>query len=102
MLFIKKKLSLFVSENTMARILKFNLNGKDENLTEVFLNLPGHADNIRLTEHGTLFVPFAVLRQDKWSSILDLLGEHPFHVVRNILGHVNYLKQTTFFRSSTL
>ena len=29
----------------------------------MLLNLPGHADNIRLTEHGTLFIPFALLRQ---------------------------------------
>jgi hypothetical protein len=45
--------------------------------------LPGFSDNIRLTKHNTLLVPFAIAR-DK-NSLLEVLGRLP--LIRNFLSY---------------
>ncbi len=55
---------------------------------EVLANLPGFPDNIRMSDHNTLFVAFVLSRNPKpyRTSILDLLGEYP--LIRTIIGTV--------------
>jgi hypothetical protein len=55
----------------------------------VFAYLPGFSDTIRLTDHNTLLVPFALVRYSKLFSLLDLLGKYPF--IRKLIGVVNKL-----------
>ena len=64
------------------------MKGNKKGTKEVFADLPGFSDNIRLTQHGTLLVPFAALRSS--TSVLDLFGTYP--QLRSILGTVR-----TFF-----
>ena len=40
---------------------------------EVFAELPGHGDTIRLTKHDTLLVPIAAMRNPK----LELINAYP-------------------------
>lgn len=53
----------------------------------MFAILPGFSDTIRLTDHNTLLVPFALVRYSKLFSLLDLLGKYPF--IRKLIGVVN-------------
>jgi hypothetical protein len=45
--------------------------------------LPGFSDNIRLTEHNTLLVPFSIARDKK--SLLEVLGKLP--LVRKLFSY---------------
>ncbi len=45
--------------------------------------MPGFSDNIRLTEHKTLLVPFSIARDGK--SLLEVLGKLPF--IRKFLSY---------------
>lgn len=78
--------ALLVNENTLARIIKYHLSGDKKDTSELFANLPGFSDTIRLTPQGTLLVPFGVARYSIIYSLLDLLGKLPF--ARNLLGLV--------------
>jgi hypothetical protein len=69
--------------------LRYYVSGDKKGKTEVFANLPGFSDTIRLTEHGTLLVPFALVRYSKLFSLLDLTGKYPF--IRKLIGYVNRL-----------
>jgi len=53
---------------------------------EVFIELPGFGDTIRLTDKKTLMVPLAATRASKFTSLLDLTGKYPF--IRHFLGYV--------------
>ena len=74
-----------VNENSMSRIIKCHLKGSKKGQKEVFVNLPGFGDTIRLTEKNTLLAPIVIPRVSQYSSILDLLGKRPF--LRNLLGN---------------
>lgn len=67
------KNEILINEITMSRIIKINLKGGSK---EVFVNLPGHGDTIRLTDKNTLLVPFCLARHNKYG-LHDLLGEYP-------------------------
>lgn len=78
-----KKDFLLINENTMSRIIKFYLVGEKKGRVELFANIPGFGDTIRLTEKNTLLVPFASVRP---SIILDYLAEWPS--IRNMILNV--------------
>lgn len=69
---------------------RYHLKGSKKGEVEVFLNLPGFPDNIRLTPHDTLLVSFAAVRQPHRSirSLMDFLGEYP--MIRAILASVSF------------
>lgn len=81
--------ALLINENTQARILKYHINGPQQGKTEIFANLPGFSDTIRMTDRQTLLVPFAVVRCSIFYSFLDLLGKLP--LVRNMILSVCFL-----------
>jgi hypothetical protein len=64
------------------------LKGPKTGENEVLANLPGFPDNIRMSDHNTLFVAFVLTRNPKSyrPSILDFLGEYP--LIRTIIGTV--------------
>jgi hypothetical protein len=64
------------------------LKGPKAGENEVLANLPGFPDNIRMSDHNTLFVGFAASRHPSKPAILDLFGEYP--LLRSILGSVIY------------
>jgi hypothetical protein len=78
--------SLLINENTMARIIRYYLHGEKQGMSEVFTDLPGFGDTIRMTELQTLLVPFGIARYSYFHSMLDLLGKIPF--VRNLILNV--------------
>jgi len=80
------KQAIFINENSMARILKFHLKGEKKGKREVFVDLPGFGDTIRLTEHNTLLAPTVAVRCGKMPSLLDLFGKYP--LIRTIFGFV--------------
>jgi hypothetical protein len=63
------------------------LTGEKKGKREVFIELPGFGDTIRLTDKQTLMVPLAGARASKFTSMLDLTGKVPF--IRHLLGYVN-------------
>ena len=58
------------------------MKGSKKGQTEVLVNLPGFPDNIRISDHKTLFVGFAATRHPSKPVLLDLLGEYP--LIRNM------------------
>jgi hypothetical protein len=62
------------------------LSGDKKGKVELFANLPGFGDNIRLTDRQTLMVPFSAVRKSEYASVLDLLSAYPS--VRNFMGKV--------------
>lgn len=81
--------AVLINEDTMARILKYQLVGYDKGKVGVFADLPGFGDNIRLSPSGkTLIVPFTLARNSYKNSILDVFGRFPR--VRNFIGSVRY------------
>lgn len=71
------------------------MSGEKKGQKEIFAELPGYGDTIRLSDHGTLFVPFCSTRDPKEPSILDLFGEYP--LVRSLLSMVKIPKVTLFY-----
>lgn len=80
------KREILINENTMSRIIKVHLTGEKKGTKEVFAELPGFGDTIRLSDHNTLFVPFALARNPANPSLLDSMGEYP--LVRSLLPAV--------------
>lgn len=78
--------ALLINENTKARIIKYHLKGKNQGKVDVFAELPGFSDTIRLTSKQTLLVPFGVARVSYLYSLLDTLGKLP--IVRNLIASV--------------
>ena len=56
--------------------------GASKGNREIFLDLPGFGDTIRLTEMKTLLVPIAATRVP----ILEFTGKYP--IIRHLLGYV--------------
>jgi hypothetical protein len=67
---------------------RYYLTGEKKGSREVFIELPGFGDTIRLTDKKTLMVPLAAARASKFTSLLDLTGKYPF--IRHLLGYVKY------------
>lgn len=67
---------------------RYYLKGPKKGQHEVFLNLPGFPDNVRLSDRNTLLVALVIARKDDFlrKSVLDLLGEYPF--IRTVIGRV--------------
>jgi hypothetical protein len=67
---------------------RYYLKGPKKGDLEIFINLPGSPDNIRITEHGTLLVPLVMARSSDITrtTLLDLFGEYP--LVRKIMSTV--------------
>jgi hypothetical protein len=67
------------------------LKGPKKGTVEIFLNLPGFPDNIRLTSYFSLLVSFAAVRQPHRiiRSLMDFLGEYP--TIRAILASVSLI-----------
>jgi len=86
-----EKDALLINENTMARIIKYYLTGSKKGKREIFVDLPGFGDTIRLTDKNTLLVPIAATRVP----ILELTGKYP--IIRHLLGYV--LKMRQLFRA---
>lgn len=84
------KREILVNEFHMARIIKIQLTGDKKGSKEIFAELPGFGDTIRLTEHNTLLVPFGISRNEKMKSINDYLGEYP--LMRSLLFSVLHLE----------
>lgn len=66
--------------------IRHYLKGKKKGSTEVFANLPGLGDTIRLTSNNTILAPISMIRQLGKLSIFDLFSQYP--TIRNILGSV--------------
>jgi hypothetical protein len=64
------------------------LKGPKKDDSDLFVNLPGSPDNIRIIEHGTLLVPLVMARSSDITrtTLLDLFGEYP--LVRKIMSTV--------------
>ncbi len=67
-------------------MFRFYLNGEKKGTKEIWADLPGFGDTIRLSDHGTLFVPFALAMPPGTPSLLGMLGEYP--LVRSLLAAV--------------
>ena len=80
--------ALIIAEHGMARLVKYYLKGPKIGQNEVLANLPGFPDNLRISDHNTLFVALVLVRNPKpyRKSALDLFGEYPF--IRNIIGSI--------------
>lgn len=83
---VSSKQIVLINEVNMARILKYYLSGEKRGKVELFANLPGCGDTLRLTSKQTILSPFAIVRDSKYALILDLFGSYP--VIRNFLGTV--------------
>ena len=70
----------------MLNKTRFHLTGDKKGTTELFVNLPGFGDTIRLTDRQTLLAPLAIPRLSILTSILDLAGKFPS--LRNFIGSV--------------
>lgn len=77
--------ALLINEFSMARIIKFYLKGPNERQREVFAELPGLSDAIRLTDHNTLLVPFVGVFPGS-PSLWGFLGQ--FSWLRSVFGYV--------------
>jgi hypothetical protein len=81
------KNSVLVNEFSMARILKIQLSGWSKGKKELFTELPGLSDAIRLTPHQTLLVPFVAVFPTT-ASFMNYLGQ--YSILRSFIGFVNY------------
>ena len=68
-------------------LFRFFISGDKKGTKELFADLPGFSDNIRLTDQNTLLVPFAVVRNNIFGSFLDLFGRYPF--IRTLISYVS-------------
>ena len=71
------------------------MSGEKKGVKEIFAELPGFGDTIRLSDHGTLFVPFALARNPAQPTFLDLFGEYP--LVRSLITAVNIIYYYIYF-----
>jgi len=81
-------LDIFILESRFDFVLyfRFYLNGEKKGTKEIWTELPAIGDTIRLSDHGTLFVPFALTTPPGTPSLLGMLGEYP--LVRSLLASV--------------
>lgn len=72
------------------------MKGSKKETSEVFLNLPGSSDNLRLTDHGTLLVPLASPRSSDWISttIIDFIVR--CRIIRAIMHKVKIFRFLKF------
>ena len=70
---------------------RYYLKGEKEGHKEIFVNLPGLGDTIRLTSHNTILAPISIVRQPGKFSIVDFFSKYP--TIRNIFGSVSYFKK---------
>lgn len=77
------KTELIISEPTRARLVKIPLYGDKKGTVEIFAELPGFGDTLRLTENNTLIVPFFRVRKAGIPSIHDFIDENP--IVQSLL-----------------
>ncbi len=70
------------------------MKGDRKGKLETFAELPGFSDNLRLTDHNTLLVPFTVVRNNRFGSLLDLFGKSP--TVRKIFSY--FINFREFFK----
>lgn len=89
-----EKNSLVIAEHGMARLIEYFLSGLKKGQYKTLVNLPGFPDNIRISNHNTLFVGFAASRHPSKPVLLELLGEYP--LIRNILGAIFNLRLLSF------
>ena len=82
------KKEILINECSSSRIIKYHVGGDKKGLREVFFEMPGLGDTIRMTEDETLLVPIAVARRSKYLSIADLLSDYP--MIKNFLGKVKF------------
>lgn len=66
-------------------MLRYHLKGPYKGKSEVFAELPGLGDAIRLTDLNTLLVPFVVVFP-KHGSLSGYIGKFP--VLRTLIGYV--------------
>uniref|UniRef100_UPI00358EA9B3 adipocyte plasma membrane-associated protein n=1 Tax=Myxine glutinosa TaxID=7769 RepID=UPI00358EA9B3 len=70
---------ILVCETTMARIIRYYINGKNKGRHEVFAeNLPGLPDNISPSSFGGYWVGVATVRSREGFSIVDFLAPRPW------------------------
>ena len=60
------------------------MKGEKKDKREIFVDLPGYGDNIRLTERQTYLIAIPSIRHK--SSILDMFGTYP--LIRTFFGYV--------------
>lgn len=77
------KAEILINECTLNRILKVHLKGDEKGRKEIFAELPGLGDTIRMSDHETLLVPFPLPRMREKPIIFDLVGEYP--LIRSLL-----------------
>jgi len=85
------KKEILINECSSSRIIKYHIDGDKRGTREVFIEMPGLGDTIRMTEYETLLVPIAAARRLKYLSITDLLSE--YSMLRNFLGTVFFRKR---------
>jgi hypothetical protein len=76
----------------LADCLRVQLKGEQKGSKQVFVELPGLGDTIRMTEHSTLLVPFPLARSQERPIIFDLVGQYP--LIRSFLCSVSYIRIT--------
>ena len=79
-------------------VLRYHLRGAKQGVREIFADLPGHSDNIRLTPNrDSYLVPMPLARTS--TGLLDLFGRYP--LVRTFFGYVSFfVKQVCLFKAS--
>lgn len=65
--------------------------GDKKGTKEVFAELPGMADTIRMSDYETLLVPFVLARRKEQPTIFDLVGEYP--LIRSFLCSVSIFQK---------
>jgi adipocyte plasma membrane-associated protein len=91
-----KKVAL-INENSMSRILKYHLSGDKKGRREVFADIPGAGDTIRLSSKNTLLVPFVSVRNPNTLSLMDTLSTHPWIRTALFMVNFNYFNLTFSF-----
>ena len=81
--------SILINENSMSRIIRYYLKGSKKGVREVFVDLPGFGDTIRLSERETLMVPIVSARHSIFASPMDIFGKYP--LVRTLMGLVGFM-----------
>jgi len=88
---LPNKREILINECSSSRIIKYHVAGDRKGLREVFAELPGLGDTIRMTDNETLLVPIAAARRSKYLSVADLFSNYP--MVRNFLGKVKIFRE---------
>ena len=91
---LPNKKEILINECSSSRIIKYHVGGDKKGLREIFAELPGLGDTIRMTDNETLLVPIAAVRRSKYLSVADLFNNYP--MARNFLGKVNVFRENFF------